>query len=141
MRGISQEVRAERVAAEWTELVGPKIAARTRPMGIHARVLVVEVASSAWLQELSMLRPTLLGGLLARVGEPRLFDDLSFRIAGRSRVPRPVPPPASRPLPKTSASRLPATGIARERIVQEADAVDDTELRALITKIRIGNDR
>lgn len=79
-RGLSQQVRAERVVADWADLVGGRIAARSRPSGIRARVLMIEVASSAWLQELTMLRPQLLADLLARVGEPRLFDDISFRI-------------------------------------------------------------
>jgi hypothetical protein len=46
---------------------------------------------------------------------------------------RPVPPP--KPLP------VPATGLAREQIVREAEAVDDVELRELIARVRIANDR
>jgi predicted nucleic acid-binding Zn ribbon protein len=83
LRGIAGKVRIERITTEWTDLVGSKIAARTRPRGIHGRALVIEVASSAWLQELTMLRPQLLAQLLTRIGEPRLFDEISFRIAGR----------------------------------------------------------
>lgn len=141
VRGLSDEIRAERVATEWDDLVGPKIAARTRPSGIYGRRLVVEVASSAWLHELSMLRPTLLSELLARVGEPRLFDDLSFRIAGRNRPPQAMSRRNPRAPAYQSGVRSPATGVARERIVQETGAVEDPELRALITAIRVGNDR
>lgn len=142
LRGLSQDVRMERITTEWTDLVGAKISARTRPRGVLGRALVVEVASSAWLHELTLLRPRLLGELLARIGEPRLFDDLSFRIAGRDRSPQPA---ARRPLPAVSHTaqqpRQPATGVAREQIVHETEAVDDVELRALIARIRIGNDR
>lgn len=141
LRGLSQEVRAERVATEWQELVGAKIASRTRPKGVYGRMLVIEVASSAWLHELTMLRPTLLGELVTRLGEPRLFDDLSFRIAGRSQPPREAPRRNSRAQPFEATARIPATGVARERIVRDAEAVDDAELRALITRIRIDNDR
>jgi predicted nucleic acid-binding Zn ribbon protein len=141
LHGITDQVRAGRVVTEWTELVGPKIAQRTRPDGVTDRMLWVEVASSAWLQELNLLRPQLLQNLRERVGEPTLFDDLRFRLAGRTRrevsaprVPRrPTPPP--RPLPP------PATGAARERIVREAGAVDDHELRELIARVRITHDR
>jgi predicted nucleic acid-binding Zn ribbon protein len=83
--GITDRVRAERVLAEWTELVGPKIGARTRPYGIEQRLLLVEVATSAWLHELNLLRAQIVANLLERIGEPRLFDDLAFRLAGRSR--------------------------------------------------------
>lgn len=82
-RGISHQIRTERITTEWADLVGGKMAARTRPRSIVGRVLVIEVASSAWLQELTLLRPQLLAQLIARIGEPRLFDELSFRIAGR----------------------------------------------------------
>jgi hypothetical protein len=139
--GISDEVRAQRVLTEWFDLVGPKIATRTRPYGVTERVLVIEVASSAWLHELNLLRAQILSGLLERLGEPRLFDDLKFRLAGRSGgrpnlirpKPRPGPPP-----PKPVA---PATGAAREQIVRDVEAIDDAELRELIARVRIQNDR
>ncbi|TMQ04218.1 MAG: DUF721 domain-containing protein [Deltaproteobacteria bacterium] len=139
-RGITDQVRAGRVVTEWTELVGARIAQRTRPEGVTDRVLWVEVASSAWLHELSLLRAPLLAGLRDRLGEPALFDDLRFRLAGQRRRdpvalrPRRTPPPA-RPAP------TPATGAARERIVREASAVDDAELRELIARVRITHDR
>jgi predicted nucleic acid-binding Zn ribbon protein len=141
LHGITDQVRASRVLTEWSELVGPRIAQRTRPDGVTDRMLWVEVATSAWLHELNLLRPQLLGCLLERLGEPTLFDDLRFRLTGgRRRDPvivraprRPAPPP--RPAP------APATGAARERIVREAAAVDDAELRELIARVRITHDR
>jgi len=141
LRGIRDQVRAGRVLTEWSELVGAKIAQRTRPDGIVDRVLWVEVATSAWLHELNLLRPQLLVGLHDRLGPPALFDELKFRLAGQRRRdpvalrgPRRPPPPA-RP------AAIPATGAARERIVREAAAVDDAELRELIARIRITHDR
>jgi hypothetical protein len=35
----------------------------------------------------------------------------------------------------------PATGAAREQIVREVEVVDDAELRGLIARVRITNDR
>jgi hypothetical protein len=142
MRGISDAVRAERIVSEWTEMVGPKIAARTRPDGVHERVLMIEVASSAWLQELNLLRAQILAGLLDRVGEPRLFDEMRFRIAGRTSRDRPVPPkPRPRLSPPPKPPAVPASGLAREQIVREVDVVDDAELRELIARVRIAHDR
>lgn len=140
-RGITDEIRAQRLLTEWADLVGPKISARTRPYGVSERVLTVEVASSAWMHELNLLKQQIFSGLVERLGEPRLFDELRFKLAGgrgpgalRPRPPaRPVPPP--RPAPQ------PATGLAREQIVREAEAVDDAELRELIARVRIANDR
>lgn len=138
-RGITDEIRKNRLLTEWTELVGPKISARTRPYGVVDNTLVVEVASSAWLQELTMLRAQILSGLLDRLGEPRLFGELKFKLAtGRGTAP--VRPPA-RPTKPVKPPTAPATGLAREQIVREADAVDDVELRELIARVRIANDR
>ena len=53
--GLSNEIREQRVIAEWADLVGAKVAARTRPDRIVDRILYVEVATSAWLQELNLL--------------------------------------------------------------------------------------
>jgi predicted nucleic acid-binding Zn ribbon protein len=141
LHGITDQVRAGRVLTEWSELVGARIAQRTRPDGVVDRVLWVEVATSAWLHELTLLRSQLLAGLRERLGEPALFDELKFRLAGQRRRdpvtlrgPRQPARPA-RPVPP------PATGAARERIVREAAAVDDDELRELIARVRITHDR
>jgi predicted nucleic acid-binding Zn ribbon protein len=141
LHGITDQIRANRVLTEWGELVGPKIAQRTRPDGVSDRLLWVEVATSAWMHELNMLRPQLLKGLLERLGEPSLFDDLRFRLTGRHRKDLVAlragrtPPPPPRPAP------VPATGAARERIVREVSRVDDEELRELIARVRITHDR
>ena len=139
-RGITDEVRARSILTEWLELVGPKIASRTRPDGVYDRVLVVEVASSAWLQELNLLRAQILSGLLARLGEPKLFDDLKLKLAGSGRRRDPAPPRPRPPAPRAPAVK-PATGAAREQIVREVERVADEELRELIARVRIANDR
>lgn len=142
IHGLSDEIRANRLITEWTELVGPKIAQRTRPEGVTDRVLWIEVATSAWLHELNLLRPQLVNGLLARLGEPRLFDEVRFKLAGRSRRP-PTQAPAirARTVAAPRPPARPATGAAREQIAREVAAVDDDELRELIARVRITNDR
>jgi predicted nucleic acid-binding Zn ribbon protein len=140
LHGITDQVRAGRVLTEWTDLVGAKIAQRTRPDGVSDRILWVEVATSAWLHELNLLRPQLLENLVERLGAPRLFDDLKFRLTGRSRR-EPVALRAPRKPVPARAATAPATGVARERIVREASAVDDDELRELIARVRITHDR
>jgi predicted nucleic acid-binding Zn ribbon protein len=139
-RGITDEIRASRLLTEWTDLVGPKISARTRPSGVYDRVLVVEVASSAWLQELNLLRAQIFSGLIDRLGEPRLFDELRFKLAsGRgTALPR---KPAPRAAPPPRPTTPPATGLAREQIIRDTEKVDDAELRELIARVRIANNR
>ena len=139
--GITDEVRARSVLTEWTELVGPKIASRTRPYGVTERVLVIEVASSAWLHELNLLKAQILAGLVARLGEPRLFDDLRFKLAGRSGARPTLIRPQPRPGPPPRIAPKPATGAAREQIARDVEQIDDDELRELIARVRIENDR
>ena len=141
LHGISDEVRAGRLVTEWSDLVGPKIAQRTRADGVTDRMLWVEVATSAWLHELNLLRPQLLAGLRERLGEPALFDDLRFRLVGRNRRPAVALRAARPPAPPPRPAPVPATGVARERIVHEVGAVDDDELRELIARVRITHDR
>jgi hypothetical protein len=140
--GIADEIRSQRVLTEWGDLVGPRIAQRTRPYGVTDRTLVIEVASSAWLQELNLLRTPILNGLLERLGLPRLFDDLKFKLAGGrgGRLPDP-PRPRGRPAKPTPPPPVAASGLARERIVKEVEQVDDLELRELIARVRITHDR
>jgi predicted nucleic acid-binding Zn ribbon protein len=142
VHGLSDEIRANRLITEWTELVGPKIAQRTRPEGVTDRVLWIEVATSAWLHELNLLRPQLVNGLLTRLGEPRLFDEVRFKLAGRSRRPPTLAPTGRpRPAPPPRPPVFPATGAAREQITREVATIDDDELRELIARVRITNDR
>lgn len=140
-RGITDQVRAQSLLTEWTDLVGPKIASRTRPYGVVERVLVIEVASSAWLHELNLLKAQILTGLLTRVGEPRLFDELRFKLAGRSGGRPTLIRPRPRPAPPPRATPKPATGAAREQIARDVEQIDDDELRELIARVRIENDR
>ena len=112
-RGITDEIRKNRLLTEWTDLVGPKISARTRPYGVVDKTLVIEVASSAWLQELNLLRGQILAGLLERIGEPRLFDELKFKLAS-GRTTAPVRPPSrpARPM-KPATARTSVASVAR----------------------------
>jgi len=140
-RGLSDEVRAERVVTEWTDLVGAKIASRTRPYGVADGALVVEVASSAWLHELTLLKPQLFAGLIARLGDPPLFDRLELRLAGRRSREVVVPRARRTAAPAARPAAKPASGAAREAIVREVGAVSDDELRELIARVRITHDR
>ncbi|MEZ4359329.1 MAG: DUF721 domain-containing protein [Kofleriaceae bacterium] len=141
--GLGEAIRAQRIAAEWPQLVGERIARRAQPDGVRHRVLHVRVASSAWMHELGLLKPQLLAALWSALGEPRMFDDLAFSLAGRTRGPneRPGVAPARRPSAPPPRTPVAADGPARARIAAEAAHVEDDELRALITRVRTRHDR
>lgn len=140
---IAGDLREARLFADWTELVGERIGSRTRPQSIWDRVLVVEVATSTWLHELRLLRPKIVSDLLDALGLPRFFDDVRFVLAKES--PRSssqtIQPPRRRAPLKPPREITPAAGAAREQIVRETSDVDDPELRELIARVRIGNNR
>lgn len=55
------------IAAAWSDVVGPAVAARTRPGGVRNGILTIWTAGSAWSAELSFLEPSILEGIQARV--------------------------------------------------------------------------
>src|SRR5215472_6408642 len=67
--GLAERVDQAAVIPEWPRLVGPQIAAVTSPKSITANgTLFVEVATNAWMNELSLLEPELLRSLNATEG-------------------------------------------------------------------------
>jgi Dna[CI] antecedent, DciA len=142
--GLSEAVRTYRIDADWEELVGERIARRARPLGVQRRVLQVQVQSSSWLHELGLLKHKLLEALWSALGEPRLFDDMAFQLAGRSRANADAPgvaPSARRPpLPPLPLPPM-AIGKDRDLILAETAAIDDAELRDLVARVRTRHNR
>ena len=69
--GLAERVDQATVIPEWPRLVGPQIAAVTTPKSITANgTLFVEVATNAWMTELSLLEPELLRSINATRGRP-----------------------------------------------------------------------
>lgn len=141
VHNLTDEIRAGRLLTEWSDLVGPKIAQRTRPDGIVARTLWIEVATAAWMHELNLLRAQLVSGLLERIGEPRLFDDVRFKLAGRGRRDPVVVAGRRRAPVESKPAPPPASGAAREAIVRDVSRIDDEELRELVARVRITHDK
>lgn len=79
--GLRAGVEAASVLEEWDELVGPGIAAVTRVQRVSEGVLVVAVATSAWLMELNLMKRELLRRVNAgkRAGK---FQQIVFIMDG-----------------------------------------------------------
>lgn len=136
---LAEEIRRHRVVIEWAELVGTRVAARTRPSPVQEDGLLwVWVINSSWLHQLSFMRNDLLARINERLGNPPLVSDLRLHIGQRSRSggdqARPARPPPRRrqrqPLPP------PAAGQRLAEIEAEAACIDDEDLRAVITEAR-----
>jgi predicted nucleic acid-binding Zn ribbon protein len=70
--GVEKSVRRAGITELWPEIVGEKLAEVTRVKGTDGDALFVEVRSSAWLAELSMLRAEVLGRVNARIADAPL---------------------------------------------------------------------
>jgi predicted nucleic acid-binding Zn ribbon protein len=65
--GLTKRVEQASVVPEWNGLVGPQIAAVTSPMSVTSDgTLFVQVTTSSWMMELSMMERELLKTLNAR---------------------------------------------------------------------------
>jgi hypothetical protein len=139
--GVEAAVREHRLVTEWESVVGPRVAARAWPDGLKNGVLYVRVTNSAWLHELGFLREALVREANRAAGDPPLVkevrlhlgsrrtpatdeDDLVAALASQRRA-----KPAPRP-------RRPASTGELARIDQEAGAVRDPDLAAVIRDVR-----
>ncbi len=139
---LNADLRQERLFADWSSLVGDKVGARTRPDTIIDRILVVEVATSAWLHELRLMRPKIVSDLLDRLGMPRFFDDIRFVLTGERRPRTAVRRPAPRPAAHAPApDPVPASGEHLRQILDDTSSIEDEELRAIISRVRVKHDK
>ena len=61
--GIAEKVERAAAASGWEEIVGPRIAEATGDVRVSGRTLFVEVKNASWMQELDMMRHTILSRL------------------------------------------------------------------------------
>jgi len=80
-RGLTAKVEAASVIPEWETLVGPGIAAVTRPVTVSESTLIVAVTTSPWMMELNMMKGDLLRRLNAGKRAGRI-EQIVFVMAG-----------------------------------------------------------
>ena len=74
---LGPKLRRYEAAANWDEIAGPQIAAKSRSKGMQGDILVIEVDHPAWVQELNLMKSLLLKKL--KVQHPRAnIKDLRF---------------------------------------------------------------
>ncbi|SHN46823.1 DUF721 domain-containing protein [Cryptosporangium aurantiacum] len=67
-RGWDRANAEARVLGDWEKLVGPEIAAKSRPVGLRDGELTLQAESTAWATQLRLLSGKLLGLLSAEIG-------------------------------------------------------------------------
>ena len=61
--GLSGKLAQQRALVIWPEVVGPQIAAATRPLHVRDGILFVATKSSTWAHELIFRKAAILAGL------------------------------------------------------------------------------
>ena len=70
--GLAKALARQGAIVRWPEVVGERIAGVTRAVGVSTDVLFVQVTSSAWLSELSLIKHDILRRLNAGQKEGRI---------------------------------------------------------------------
>ena len=82
LKGMKLDAHAQvaRIAAAWPELVGPQLAANTRPAHLENKILLVYVSHPAWLMELrGAMTAEILSRLQAQFGKNEI-KNIRFSI-------------------------------------------------------------
>ncbi len=81
--GLGESLARLDAMDEWADTVGSRVSGVTRPVEVRGDTLVVEVLSSAWLNELSMMKAMILERLNAsRADAP--IGGIRFRLAEKA---------------------------------------------------------
>jgi predicted nucleic acid-binding Zn ribbon protein len=84
--GVDREVARQGAMERWPDVVGERIARVTRARAVSSGTLFVEVRSSAWMNELNLMRHELLRRLNAGEKEGRI-ERIVFVLAERTEGP------------------------------------------------------
>ena len=72
--GLTTRLKEYRVVGRWEKIVGKVIARHAQPSSLRGKKLSVVVDSSAWMQQLSLLKPELLEKLNQGLGAGSLHE-------------------------------------------------------------------
>jgi predicted nucleic acid-binding Zn ribbon protein len=72
--GVLDQGRQLEIYANWPRLVGNDVARNSRPLKLRNGTLTLAVANATWMQQLTMLKPTLLQAINDNLGQGIVFD-------------------------------------------------------------------
>jgi predicted nucleic acid-binding Zn ribbon protein len=81
--GLAKRLDEQRAIVEWRDIVGGRIAEHARATRVTGGRLFVEVDSSVWAQELSLMRRTIVREINGRVGREAI-QHVHFFLGGAS---------------------------------------------------------
>jgi predicted nucleic acid-binding Zn ribbon protein len=78
-RGWGTKLKEYRIYGIWEKAVGKGIARHARPAGMRGKKLAVLVDSSAWMQQLSLLKPEIIGRVNQHLREDAV-ESISLKL-------------------------------------------------------------
>ena len=120
--GLDERLHQYRALIIWEEVVGPQIAARTRPVRIREGVLEVNVDQPTWMQQLQFMKPKILKQLNAELGKATVKDLYLKRGKVNVRPEKPVEPPPAWRMVQLDESE-------KQQVEELLVAIEDQELR------------
>jgi predicted nucleic acid-binding Zn ribbon protein len=79
--GLAKKMSEQRAVVEWPEIVGGKVAEHSRAIRVDRGRLLVEVDSSVWSQELTLMKRSILRRINDRIGR-QAIDNVHFVLGG-----------------------------------------------------------
>ena len=123
---LQKRLREAHIWEVWQEAVGEKIASRARPLSFRDGILTVAVSGSAWLQQLSMMKPEIMQSLNEAAAE-EIVKDIFFK---QGKIPAAENEPAPLPSHKT-----PLSPEQTAKLEKMAEPLGDQELRAALISL------
>jgi hypothetical protein len=130
--GLDTRLQQYRALVVWDEVVGPQIAARTRPEKIRDGVLEVCVDQPTWMQQLQLLKPQILAKLNARLGDAPLREIYLKR--GKVTAPTAAAQASAPPLWRSATLTGDELGDLRQLLTGVTDAELRQDLEDLLVK-------
>ena len=79
--GLSKKLSEQRAVAEWSDIVGRRVAEHARALRVDNGRLFVEVDSPVWSQELTLMKRNILRQINDRIGR-KAIDNIHFVLGG-----------------------------------------------------------
>jgi len=133
--GLDERLQQYRALIIWEKVVGPQIAARTRPVRIREGILEINVDQPTWMQQLQLMKPKILVQLNAELGKTPIKDLFLKRGKVNVRFDKPVEaPPAWRLVQLDEGEKQQIDGLLKT--IEDAELRDEME-RFLVKQMRL----
>lgn len=133
---LGERLREGRLMTLWPEVVGPTVAAQTRPLKCRDGILHVAVSSSAWLQQLALMRNEIVRHYDRKVGKGAIHE-VRFTAHGWSQWPG--GDPNYQELTRKEHGKLELVPVLaprqQERLNEALEAIGDIELRERAARV------